>query len=184
MTTLVLTVIGDDRPGLVDELAGVIDEHGGNWEASSMARLASKFAGIVEVEAPADAAPLVAALRELDERGPLSIEVVEATAIGEAAGDDADDAVIELQLVGQDRPGIVREIAHTLAAAGVSIDELTTWTTSAPMSGETLFEASAILTSPEGLDRAALVAALEAVADELMVDIELDPAVTPPRQTP
>ena len=82
-------------------------------------------------------------------------------------------APLELHLVGQDRPGIVREVAHALAEAGVSIDELTTWTMSAAMSGDTLFEASAMLSAPTGLDRDELAATLEAVADELMVDIDL-----------
>jgi glycine cleavage system regulatory protein len=175
VTTLVLTVIGDDRPGDVDELAAVIDEHGGNWEASSMARLASTFAGIVQVEIPdGDPARLTAALRDLDARGALHIGVTEAAALPSGGHDEADDEVtFGLNLVGQDRPGIIHEIAHALAGAGVSIDELTTWTTSAPLSGETLFEASAILAAPDDLDRAALTTALEAVADELMVDLDL-----------
>lgn len=147
-----------------------------------MARLASKFAGIVQVEVPAaDSARLTTALRDLDASGALHIGVAEASPEQiEVQGDDsADDDSLELHIVGQDRPGIVHEIAHTLAGAGVSIDELTTWTTSAPMSGDTLFEASAILAVPDGFDREALTAALEAVADELMVDIDIDADADP-----
>ena len=49
MATLVLTLIGDDRAGLVNAVAEVVARHGGNWERSQMAELAGKFAGIVLV---------------------------------------------------------------------------------------------------------------------------------------
>lgn len=170
MASVVLTVIGDDRPGLVDQLAEVIARHDGSWESSSMARLATKFAGIVEVRvAPERAGDLIEALDEFDRQGTLDVRAERSDGPAETTG----VAVVELELVGQDRPGIVREVAHALADAGVSIDELTTWTTSAPMSGEPLFQANALLSAPAGLDRQALTGALEAVADELMVDIEL-----------
>lgn len=169
MATVVLTAIGDDRSGLVDELAAVIADHGGNWASSSMSRLASKFAGIVEVDVPAERCDaLIEALAEMDRNGALDISAERAE-----AGEHTTASTVELHLVGQDRPGIVREVAHALAGAGVGIDELTTWTMSAPMSGEMLFEANAVLSAPPGLDHAELAAALEAVADELMVDIEL-----------
>jgi glycine cleavage system regulatory protein len=45
--SLVLTVIGDDRPGLVERLSAAIGKHGGNWLQSSMSHLSGKFAGIV-----------------------------------------------------------------------------------------------------------------------------------------
>ena len=54
---LILTVIGDDKPGLVEELATAISAHGGNWLEASMAQLSGKFAGIVEVAVPADRIP-------------------------------------------------------------------------------------------------------------------------------
>lgn len=171
MATLVLTAIGDDRPGLVDELADVIARHGGSWESSSMSRLASKFAGIVQVSvAPDNVSALIGALGDLEARGLLDISVERAQADSTAP---ATATTIDLHLVGQDRPGIVHEVAHALAQVGVSIDELATWTMSAPMSGETLFEANAMLSAPADVDREALATTLEAVADELMVDIDL-----------
>ena len=61
---VVLTVIGDDRVGLVEALADTVSSHGGNWEHSQMAELAGKFAGIVVVTVPADrATDLTGALR-------------------------------------------------------------------------------------------------------------------------
>jgi predicted amino acid-binding ACT domain protein len=56
MMTLVITVVGDDRAGLVASLADIVDAHGGNWETSEMAELAGAFAGIVEVSVSTDRA--------------------------------------------------------------------------------------------------------------------------------
>ena len=170
MTTLILTVIGDDRSGLVEALSSVVTRHGGNWHRSSMARLGSKFAGIVEVSvAETRVDDLTAELGPLEAQGLLDITVERVTGTPPAA----DGPRWELRLVGQDRPGIVHEIAHALARSGVSIEELQTSTGSAPMSAEILFEASAVLVATTGADRDALATELEALANELMVDIEL-----------
>jgi glycine cleavage system regulatory protein len=174
MPTLVLTVIGDDQSGLVEALSGVVTSNGGNWDRSSMARLGNKFAGIVEVSVPNQRVDeLVNALGPLNEQGLLDITV-------EHAGDDTPvepatntDTRWELHLIGQDRPGIVHEISQALAQSGVSIEELQTSTSSAPMSGEIMFEATASLLAGPDADLEELTVSLEALADELMVDIDL-----------
>ncbi len=170
MTTLVLTVIGDDRAGLVEALAAVVTRHGGNWKRSSMARLGTKFAGIVEVSvSDAGVDGLIDELGPLEAQGLFDITVERVT----EAASVTTHARWQLRLVGQDRPGIVHEIAQALARNGASIEELQTSTSSAPMSAETLFEASAVLVATTAADRGALAADLEALANELMVDLEL-----------
>ena len=68
--SLVLTVIGDDRPGLVESLSTAVADHGGSWQESHMAHLAGKFAGILRAEVPQEqAASLEAALRQLASAG-------------------------------------------------------------------------------------------------------------------
>lgn len=169
MAILVLTVMGDDRPGLVDTLAGVVAEHGGNWEQSRMAHLARKFAGILMVSVPDEqAASLHAALDALHTRGVLHV-MVEHGGEPQAPGHRR----LSLELLGQDRAGIVHDIAHALAERGVSIEELETGTRSASMGGGTLFHAEAILLAPENVPMHELELTLEALANELMVDIEL-----------
>ena len=171
MATLVLTVIGDDRAGLVNAVAEVVARHGGNWEQSQMAELAGKFAGIVLVTVPQEsAADLVAALEPL--QGMLDITAQE----GAAPQPDPGVRRFALDLVGADRPGIVREITEVLAAHHVNIDRLRTEPRDAPMSGGRLFEAHAVLEVAPTTDLGALRVALERLADELMVDIELDAA--------
>lgn len=163
MTTLVLTVIGDDRAGLVSRLSQVIATHRGNWTTSQLAELAGKFAGIVVVdvdESRVDA--LTAALRPLSDQ--LQITVQTGHEQSTAPGDD-----FELELVGNDRPGIVREITEVVHRAGGSINLLSTEVTEAPMSGGQLFHAQAQVRIPQGA-RAGLQTALEELAGELMVE--------------
>jgi glycine cleavage system regulatory protein len=169
MVTLVLTAIGDDRPGLVSALAGVIARHGGSWDRSQMARLGGKFAGIVLVAVPADAVAAVEAdLRALAADGVLDVRVEH-----DRGPTAAEGLRWSLELVGTDRPGIVHEITVALAAHGVSVDELETATREAPMSGGMLFEARAELVAPATVAVDELRNVLERLADELMVDLTL-----------
>lgn len=164
---LILTVIGDDRPGLVEELATAIATHGGNWLEASMAQLSGKFAGIVEVAVPAaEAAELQATLSGL--RGlKVSAEVA-------SSGKSAPvTRQFTLNLVGHDRIGIVREVSQVLARHAVNVEELETRTSSAPMSAEILFHCEAELTAAPDFNVRELKAALETLSDDLMVDIQL-----------
>src|SRR6266480_4044089 len=104
---LVMTVIGQDRPGLVDTVAGLVAEHGGNWLESRRSRLGGQFAGILRVEAPADKEKvLVAALKGLERQG---LTVVVHPDQPKASAPEGRLSVVEI--VGQDRPGIVRQIS-------------------------------------------------------------------------
>jgi glycine cleavage system regulatory protein len=170
MTDLVLTLIGPDRPGLVQAVAGIVAEHGGNWLESRMTHLAGKFAGILRAELPPDrAAEALAALAALESQG-LKI-VAETVTRSERAGAER---TMDLDLLGLDRPGIVREIAQLLAASGVNVEELTTDRTSAPMSGEILFAAKAHVRVPAATDLAQLRESLERLASDLLVEIKLE----------
>lgn len=169
MTTLILTVAGADRPGLVAAVADVVDAHGGNWENSSLAELAGTFAGVVEVSVADDRAEeLQTALRSLQGQGLLTLAVL----TGSAAAPEP-ERVLELQVLGNDRPGIVREVSAVLNAHALSIEELATETRDAAMAGGRLFEASVIAKVPPTVDLDALRADLERLAAEIQVDIAL-----------
>jgi glycine cleavage system regulatory protein len=171
---LVMTVIGEDRPGLVDSLSSVVAEYGGNWLESRMSRLGGQFAGIVRVEVPEEREhPLVYALRNLDAEG---LKVVVSADAPPAA--TAPRTFSILDIVGQDRPGIVQQISHALAEFEVNVEELHTECASAAMSGETLFKARAKLSIPEACDVASLRRELEKIAADLIVEIALEPVPT------
>lgn len=166
MTTLVLTIVGDDRAGLVAAVAEVIGSHGGNWENSQLAELAGAFAGIVEVSVAADRAD---ALREALE----GVEGLVTVAIpGRGATTDAAPAHrFTFEVLGNDRPGIVRELSSTLSAHTVSIERMTSETRDAAMAGGRLFEATITAAVPASVDVDALAAELERLALELQVDV-------------
>jgi len=168
---LVLTVIGDDRPGLVGELSASISAHGGNWLRSSMAQLAGKFAGIVEVAVDADKAEaLKAALAKLSG---LKVSAESAAAQKSALTGRR----ILRWIVPTARVGIVREVSQVLANHAVNVESLETHTSSAPMSAAVLFHAVAELTAAPGLDAGALTRELERISHDLMVDITLDETI-------
>jgi glycine cleavage system regulatory protein len=169
MPDLVLTLIGPDRPGIVEAIAEPIARHGGNWLESRMAHLAGKFAGILRIDVPAGReASLTSALSALEASGlRLTIEV------GPAAAAEPGSRAFVLELVGLDRPGIVREISHALAERGVNIEELVTDRTTAPMSGELLFRSRARVSVPPRADPERLRERLEQLAGDLMVQITL-----------
>ncbi len=107
MTTLILTIVGSDRPGLVAAVADVVDEHGGNWENSRLAELAGAFAGVIQGAVPESRqTELAAALRGLE--GLLTVTVHSGF---DGDQDAATTRTIAVQVLGNDRPGIIREIS-------------------------------------------------------------------------
>jgi glycine cleavage system regulatory protein len=164
---LVMTVIGPDRPGLVDTVAGLVAEHEGNWLESRMSRLGGQFAGILRVELPAaKEAALIEALNALASSGLTVVAHTDQTRTSGSAG-----RLSVVEIVGQDRPGIVRQISHALAEYGVNVEELRTECASAAMSGETLFKARARLSIPESCNVEEIRRKLEKIAEDLIVDI-------------
>jgi glycine cleavage system regulatory protein len=167
----VLTVIGDDRAGLVAALSEVISQHSGNWERSQMAELAGKFAGIVVVSVPAEHEDeLTAALRSLD--GLLAVSAHPGAAEGGAV---ASGQPWMIDLLGNDRPGIVHEVSSVLHRHHLSIDMIETHTREAPMAGGQLFEAHVVVRLPAAADLEAVRADLERLAAELLVDVAVSP---------
>ena len=167
MAHLVLTVVGDDRPGLVNALAEQVSAAGGNWERSELAELAGAFAGIVLVSIDDDReADLVTALEGLD--GMLRVTVHGGRV---ASATEPVERAMEVTVLGNDRPGIVRDVTAAIAAHALSIDTFRSRTLDAPMAGGTLFEATVEFRVPAGGDAAPVTAALEELAGEIQVDL-------------
>ncbi|MCV6610093.1 MAG: glycine cleavage system protein R [Amphritea sp.] len=170
MTSLVLTVIAPDQPGLVEQLSQTIAAHEGNWLESSMSRLAGKFAGILIVSVPdAQTEALTNALAGLESQG-LKV-------IAERSSEPDSDVgcnSISLSLVGSDHPGIVRDISHVLSGYKINVERLGTELISGSMSAEKLFKADADLMVPANVDLDDLQQSLEEIASDLMVDITLN----------
>ncbi len=167
-SSLILTLIGPDRPGLVRILAELVAERGGSWLESRMARLSGQFAGIALVSVPpAEIAALTGALEQLQDQG-LRVTV-------RAGADEPSlppQTVLQVEVVGHDRPGIVRDFTQALWNCGVNIEELTTDVLSGSFSGESLFRAEARLRAPSAEAAGKIRSALEHLGNELMVDIK------------
>ena len=167
---LVMTVIGKDRPGLVETVARLVAEHGGNWLESRMCRLGGEFAGILRVQlAREQQGALEAALHELKQQG-LRVQVH----VDRGAGCVPPQRLARLEIVGQDRPGIVQQISAALAGQGVNVEEFSSACTSAPMSGETLFHANITMRIPDTCVLADLRQKVENLASDLMVDADFE----------
>ena len=167
-TSLVVTVMGPDRPGIVSLLSDRAQRYGANWAASRLANLAGEFAGMVHFEVPREnAEPLANALRGLESSG---LRVV--IAKGDGAGVPAGLRGVELELVGDDRVGIVSNLTRMLAARGVSIENIHTEIVGGKTAKPT-FKVAAHLLVPVSLSLEDLQRELGVLANEMMVDIAL-----------
>ncbi|MDF1814527.1 MAG: ACT domain-containing protein [Verrucomicrobiales bacterium] len=167
--SLIINIAGPDRPGLVQSLSTTISNANGNWEGSRMARFEGHFAGVVHaVVSPENLDSLKKSLIALasDE---LLVSVVEGGS-GKAETTQGVE-VFSLEVVGQDRTGIVSEISRVLASMGVNVEELATECSSAPMSGERLFEAHAVIEIPANHSGETVQQEIEKIAQDLAVTI-------------
>ncbi len=168
-TSLVVTIVGADRHGIVSLLAERAQQFGANWAASRMTRLAGEFAGMVHFEVPRENADAMAgALRALESNG---LQVVIARSDGQALPSELRS--VELELVGEDRVGIVSSLTRMLAQRSISIETIHTEIVRSGGAGKQTFKVQAQLLVPATLSIDALRAELGALASEMMVDIAL-----------
>lgn len=167
MATLIVTIVGEDRPGLVGRISDVVRQNSGNWLESRMSHLSDQFAGIVQIEAePESIEALTKDLKSLEIDG-VSVTVK----IGGVAAATGGGRVFSLSVVGNDRPGIVREVTRVLGSHNVNVEELSTRCEPAPHAGGHVFRAEASLQIPSDLTPESLQAELEAIAADLMIDL-------------
>lgn len=164
-TTLILTVLGPDHPGFVKSLSEVLNQQQGNWTESRMVHLGGQFAGLLQVSLPRErVANLKAALDGLQDSG-LKVLIAEANELPTAT------ETLKVEVLGLDRPGIIRDITTQLASLKVNIEELFSEQRPAPMSGGLLFFAALTVSLTEGVSTEQVQAKLEELSDQLMVDL-------------
>ncbi len=167
MNQLVITIVGKDHPGIVESLSAVVAAHHGNWLSSSMSNLAGQFAGIIEVAVADDQRDALAeAIGNLSD---LQVHSV----VGDVGQELSDLPMAELEVVGIDQPGIVRQLTEVLKSSNVNLVQFASWCETAPNTGDNLFRAVAEFELPPAVELESLKEALEELAEDLAVDIEL-----------
>ena len=165
MKQLILTVIGQDKAGLVEQLATVIASHQGNWMASNLSHLGGYFAGILQLEVSEE--HVFALTTELERMADLDIKIQQGL-----HSEVHLDQQLQFVITGNDRPGIVRELSSVIKHKGANIIHFESSKQSAPNWGVPLFHAIATVELPAGLNKDEVVKALEAIASDVVVDIE------------
>ncbi len=165
---IVVSFIADDRPGIVERLAAIVAEHGGNWEEARLSQLGGKFAGLALVGLPAAAE---VALRE--SLAGLAREAIDCTVTDAGDAPAPEGAVLKIALVGPDRPGIVHEVTRALHGAGLNLRRLESTVRSAPMSAEPLFHATLEARAPAALERSTLEQELDRIAEAMGLEVDL-----------
>jgi len=166
----IISIMADDRPGLVETLSSIISEHQGNWLESRLTHLAGKFAGIVHLQvSKSHVKALQQALEALQQQGwTINIEQSQVQEIATNI-----PTQMQLNIVGNDRPGIVKEISQVLSSLQVNVLDLATHFESAAMSAEALFKTQARVQLPKQLDEEELRDKLENLSNDLMVEVKL-----------
>lgn len=164
MQPIVISVLGKDKPGIVDALAKRIYQHGGNWQGSSFAHMAGMFTGFVEVHLPVNEhEKLVKALDDLPDLNVRSVSVADTSA------SYSDKRVIEV--MGHDKTGIVQELTNALNEFNLNILSFDSSCQSAPNWGSLMFKARVVIAVPETFEDTSLTEALENLSNDLVVDI-------------
>ncbi|MDC0948414.1 hypothetical protein OAS86_03620 [Gammaproteobacteria bacterium] len=169
MTILIVTLVGKDQPGFVRKISELVLEHQGNWGSSRMSEMSGRFAGIVEIEVARERSDaLIEGFKALDTSGMAHVQIERAD---EDADEDTGGRHLALDVVSQDHPGIVHDISRTLQDLNVSIQDMDSERLAAPNGNGFLFNAMLALSMPDGLDDDDVISALQALSDDLMIDI-------------
>ena len=169
-TSIVLTILADDHPGIIQTVSSILSKFGGSWTQSSMSSLAGQFAGILLASVPTEnSVACQTALYELSSSG---LRIIANISDGSTEMDETHEYC--LNLVGNDRPGIVHDITTVLANHSVNVRELETVVEAAAMGGGELFRARVELLVPVSTDIEVLERELEDLANDLMVDISFE----------
>lgn len=167
-THILISVISDDKPGVVEAIAETVNAENGNWLESRLSQLAGKFAGVIRVSIPAEQASILETqLATLSEQNIW----IKCEQIANAQPAEAETSSAQIHVLGPDRPGIVRELSKALVKSQINLAELETSLSSMPYSGDPLFEATGNLEIPSGADLGELHETLDKIADTLALDI-------------
>jgi glycine cleavage system transcriptional repressor len=168
---LLVTAIGEDRPGIVAQLTQVFVKHGANLEESRMAILGGEFAAITLITVSEEH---ISAL-EKDLAG-LKGETITVSTKHTKALDPhrfAQHTCLQIDLSGADHEGIVHQVSAFLHNRDINIQSMDTEVVHAPETGTPLFRMKGIIQVPSSIKQADLQKSLNAIGDKENVEITL-----------
>lgn len=164
----IITVLGRDRPGLVDRLSEWVAEAEGDWLDSHLTQVGDHFAGILQVSTPGGkAGAFEKKAPQVSDQTGLALKM-ERTGKPEVQG-----TLFAMTCMGQDRPGIVKALTDIFLEVGANVETLDTSYQDAPMSGEQLFEAQFQVRLPSDVNLSSLEERLSGIGEELMLDVQV-----------
>jgi len=169
---LLVTAVGPDRVGFVDEITGVMVAHGANVEESRMARLTGEFAALLLIQVPENKVDQLT--RELDKLRRMEVWIRRVSADQSSLFQDY--RLYTLAVNGADHEGIIKTIAHSLNELGINIAELESDVVYAPTTGSPLFNMRAVLQVPPDLKIGTVEESLRGAGEEMCVSVQLEKA--------
>ncbi|MBN2160202.1 MAG: ACT domain-containing protein [Spirochaetes bacterium] len=170
---LVLTAIGPDRPGLVDEISAFLSSKKINIEESRMAVLGGEFAVILLASGePGIIDRFGAEFNALQKNTGLSIQIKPTMSPGERRV--APSFPHRLEATSMDHPGIVHYITSILHKRNINIESLESRVTNAPLSGAPIFKMICIINIPAEEKMSSIRKELEKLGDKMDIDIEME----------
>jgi glycine cleavage system regulatory protein len=166
MKPIIFTLVGQDQPGIMNDLAKTVFDMGGNWLGSNLSHMAGHFAGFVQIDLPQDLHPEL--IKRFAAHPHLKIHVLSGNILPTKTG-----STVQIDIMGNDQSGIVQELTHILSQFNLNISKFDSSCESAPNWGSPLFKAQITITIADDFDLHALRERLESVANDLMVDIEI-----------
>ncbi len=166
----ILTILSDDKPGVVELIANAIERVGGNWVDSHLQNVHGKFAGIVVVSIGSNMEDSLAqSLEKLSQEG-IHLQFTW-TKLSEQEANHT--TYKRIHVIGPDRTGIVKEISGALAERSINLVGLVSERSSTPWTGEPLFQAEAEIDVPTAIDFDELIDRLQLIAEELGLEVTI-----------
>ena len=167
MKPIIFTLVGQDKPGLISDLAKTVYAMGGNWLGSNFSHMAGHFAGFVQIDLPIEKHQ--ALIERLSQHPDLKIHLLPGI-----IAPPADQQSVQIDIMGNDKTGIVQELTEILSQFNLNIVKFDSCLESAPNWGSALFKAKVTITVAADFNLETLRERLESVANDLMVDIEIN----------
>lgn len=169
---LVISALGADRTGIVDELARTSSDCRCNIADSRMIVMGQEFALIMMVSGTWDAiAKLEVQLPNVAKR--LGLELITKRTSARPAQNEA--MPYNVNVIALDNPGIVHEIANFFAQQGINIEAMETSTYAAPHTGSQMFALSMTVNIPARVHIASLRESFMVFCDDRNLDAIIEP---------